>query len=164
MNTRHPIADELELYVLGALEGDVAARLERHVRRCPPCAVALAEEARLETTLRALVAARRAPAKVVPLPVPAAPERSRPGLSGTLAAAAAILLSVWGLGSAHRVSTGGPAAVVAGEGPVCELEGEVPLCPWPAAMASMAVPATPVEGGTDICRAPASCPLQSRLP
>lgn len=158
---RHPLSEELELYVLGALDAQSAARLERHVRRCSPCAAALAEEARLETTLRALVpAVRRAPARVVPLPVPPPPaRRQRTGWSGALVAAAAGLLCVWGFGTQHRVSTG-ETAVVVGEGLVCEAEG--PVCPWPSVMASMA-PSTPVEGA-DICRMPASCPIQSRMP
>src|SRR5205814_2945588 len=116
---RHPFPAELELYVLGALDGALALRLERHVRRCPPCAAALAEEARLENTLRALIpAVGQPPAKIVPLRVPVAAPAPRPraGLSGPLAAAAAILMAVWGLGSGR----GGPT----GRGAVLAVPGE----------------------------------------
>jgi anti-sigma factor RsiW len=167
---RHPRPDELELYVLGALDRETALRLERHVRRCSPCAAALAEEARVETTLRELVpAVGQAPAKVVRLPRPAPPPRPRAGFSGALGAAAAILVAVWGLGGERGGAPGTRAlgAAVAGpnEGPalVCELEREAPLCPWPAALASMPALAA-AEEGTNICRAPASCPIQSRGP
>ena len=173
MAARHPLPDELELYVLGALDGETTLRLERHVRRCSPCAAALAEEARLETTLRALVpAVRQAPAKVVRLPRPAPPPRPRAGLSGALGAAAAILVAVWGLGGERGGTPGSRALGVAvagpGDGPVlvCELEGEAPLCPWPAVLASMPpVAAFDDDGGGNICRVPAgaSCAVQSRV-
>jgi anti-sigma factor RsiW len=164
---RHPLPDELELYVLGALDGERAARLERHVGRCGPCAAALAEEARLENTLRALVpAAGRAPAKVVRLPAPASLPAPRPraSLSGPLAAAAAIVLAVWGLEGGRGASTGrgGIAAASVGEATlVCEAEAEAPLCPWPGALASVA----PVVSTENICREPmGSCAVQSRMP
>jgi hypothetical protein len=206
---RHPLPDELELYVLGALDGDTAARLERHVHHCGPCAAALTEEARLETTLRALVpAVGRTPAKVVRLPAPAAAARAvqsgpvgvsvgvavgdpqgarsrksptptpmltgrtgpsvtaprpRASLSGPLAAAAAIVLAVWGLEGGRGAPAGraGVAAASMGDAPlVCEAEDEAPLCPWPGALASVA----PV--GDNIYRAPVggSCAIQSRMP
>jgi anti-sigma factor RsiW len=167
---RHPLPDELELYVLGALDGETALRLERHVHRCPPCAAALAEEARLEETLRALVPAARARAQVVRLPAPPTPApRPRAGLSGTMAAAAAVVLAVWGLeggrGPSGGRSLGVAAASVAsdGSGLACELEGEAPQSRWPAVMASM-LPAAPPE--ENVCRAPVggSCAVQSRTP
>jgi hypothetical protein len=51
----HASARQLELYVLGALEPEATDRLEHHVRICPPCAAALAEEARFEVDLQDLL-------------------------------------------------------------------------------------------------------------
>jgi hypothetical protein len=49
MSTEHATSAELELYVLGALAGEQAERVEAHCVRCAACAAALAGEARLET-------------------------------------------------------------------------------------------------------------------
>jgi len=152
----HARREELELYVLGALEPPALVRLEGHVRRCAACAGALAEEARLETTLRALVpAARRAPAKVVRLPERPAARRAG-GWSGALAAAAALVV-VWGMGAPRLVPSSGGATVAEAAGLVCEASAEEPLCRWPLVRA-------PVEPD-NACRAPLTCPvvLQSRI-
>jgi hypothetical protein len=98
----HPARAELELYVLGALDAGPAARIERHVRSCAPCASDLAEEARVENTLRALVPRVRAPARaatVVALPLP--PAARRTSWSSALAAMAAVVMGVWALGGAQ---------------------------------------------------------------
>jgi len=153
----HLGADELEQYVLGALEAEAIRRVEWHVRGCVPCAQALAEEATLETTLRELVpVVRRAPAKVVKLPDRRAGQR-RPtaGTPGALAAAAAIALAVWGLGAPRMPSGGGRSAVAESAVLVCEATAEEPLCQWPA----MAV-----EPADNVCREPQAClVLQSRM-
>lgn len=152
----HLGADELEQYVLGALEAEAIRRVEWHARGCSSCAEALAEEARLETALRELVpAVRRAPAKVVRLPDrPVAKPRRSDGTPGALAAAAAILLAVWGLGAPRLPSGGGGTAVA--EAAVLVCEAEEPLCRWPA-MATV----DPTEA---VCREPLVCPvLQSRM-
>jgi len=152
----HARPEELELYVLGALEREAVSRLEGHVRGCSSCALALAGEARAEVTLRELVpAVRRAPAKVVRLPDrrPAAAPRRSGGWSGVMAAAAAIVV-VWAMGSPR--STGGRSATAEAAVLVCEASAEEPLCPWPA-LASFADPAD------NVCRE-RSCPvLQSRM-
>jgi hypothetical protein len=49
MSREHATSAELELYVLGALAGAQAERVEDHCARCAACAAALAGEARLET-------------------------------------------------------------------------------------------------------------------
>jgi hypothetical protein len=51
MSDTHPSQDDLALYVMGALDGEPAARLEAHVPTCAACASALAREARLEVAL-----------------------------------------------------------------------------------------------------------------
>jgi anti-sigma factor RsiW len=154
----HARAEELELYVLGALEAQESARLEGHVRSCHPCAAALAAEARVETALRELVpSVRRAPAKIVRLPDRRPVARRSGGWSGLMAAAAAIAV-IWGMGTVRVGSKGGGRAGLAEGAPlVCEATPEEPLCRWP--LASFADP-------TDaVCRAPAACPvLQSRMP
>ena len=48
MSTVHPMASDLELYVMGALDAATGARVEAHVAECDACAAALAHEARLE--------------------------------------------------------------------------------------------------------------------
>ena len=59
MTTLHPMASDLELYVMGALDAVTGARVEAHVAECDACAEALAHEP--ETGVR-LVAAKRAAA------------------------------------------------------------------------------------------------------
>ena len=168
----HPDRGQLELYVLGALDGEGNRRLERHVRICDSCACRLREEARLENTLRAAVGedapggeVERPLAKIVRLPArrPAAPIRRHPGArSRVFAAAAALLIGAWGLGNGRLVATGPrraatQVAALVGDGVlVCELGRDDLLCPMP------------LSASTDgpICRAPAmgACPNQSRMP
>ena len=72
MTTLHPMASDLELYVMGALDAVTGARVEAHVAECDACAEALAHEARLEMAFEQiahepetgvrLVAAKRAAA------------------------------------------------------------------------------------------------------
>ena len=72
MTTLHPMASDLELYVMGALDAVTGARVEAHVAECSACAEALAHEARLEMAFEQiahepetgvrLVAAKRAAA------------------------------------------------------------------------------------------------------
>jgi anti-sigma factor RsiW len=154
----HARPEELELYVLGALERDACARLEGHLRGCSPCSAALAAEARIEETLRDLVpTVRRAPAKIVRLPDrrPApGPAKTAGGWSGMMAAAA-IVVAVWGLSGSRMPAGGGRSAVAEAGVMVCEAAAEEPLCAWPAA--SFANPAD------NVCRE-LSCPvLQSRM-
>jgi anti-sigma factor RsiW len=179
----HPPQGELELYVMGALEAGPAGRIERHVRACQACAAALAEEARIETTLRAIVPRVQAevepPSNLVRLPTPSAPSApaTRASRSSALAAAAALLLGVWGL-SADRLDHAGERTLVPdsamavasgreGEGAalVCLADGSDALCRVPLAVATMA-PAS-LDLPTDaVCRAPAGgvCSIQSRMP
>jgi anti-sigma factor RsiW len=155
MTAFHLQGDELELYVLGALDGEAVRRVEWHVRGCSPCAEALAEEARAETTLRRLVPAVHVPAKVVSLPERAAQSRRSTSTPGALAAAAAILVAVWGLGAPRMPSGGGRSAVAEAAVLVCEASAEEPLCRWPVAS---------LEAADNVCREPLACPvLQSRM-
>jgi hypothetical protein len=56
MSTQHATSAELELYVLGALDGAHAERVEAHCAACDRCAAALAAEARLETAFEQVAA------------------------------------------------------------------------------------------------------------
>ena len=150
----HARPEELELYVMGALEGPASARLEGHVRACAACAGALAAEARAEEALRELVpATRRAPAKIVRLPERRPAARSS-GWSGVLAAAAALAV-MWGMGAPRRSGGGGPA-IAEGAALVCEVSTEELLCRGPARAS--------LEAADNVCREPLACPvLQSRI-
>jgi hypothetical protein len=55
MSRNHLPRQDLSLYVIGALEPAETARLEAHVAACPSCAAALADEARLEMKLQAVM-------------------------------------------------------------------------------------------------------------
>jgi hypothetical protein len=89
MSTEHATSAELELYVLGALTGVRAERVEAHCVRCAECAAALAGEARLETAFEQ-VATRSARASTARATRAAAYGAAAAGL---LAMAAAV--AVW---------------------------------------------------------------------
>ena len=86
MSTEHATSAELELYVLGALAGEQADRVEAHCVRCAACAAALAGEARLETAFEQ-VAVRSTRASTARTTRAAAY-----GAAGLLAMAAAVAL------------------------------------------------------------------------
>ena len=96
----HVDVDDLELYVLGALDGDRLDAVEAHVMACEACAAALAREARLEAALdevalRAIAHERVAVAHLVRAHSPRRAMRSgrfMGGALGALAAAAGIVL------------------------------------------------------------------------
>jgi anti-sigma factor RsiW len=99
MSTQHATSAELELYVLGALEGERAERVERHCAACDACAAALAGEAQLETAFERVA--------VRSVQTAARPARAAAyGAAGLLAMAAAV-----GLWVGHL-----PMAAGAGEG------------------------------------------------
>lgn len=142
MIAQHAGREEIELYVLDVLDAAPRAELEAHVRGCRVCAAALAEEARLEETLRAaLPLVRRPPARVVALPrrgAPAsAPRRRAPALA--FAAAAALVLSV-GLRGRHSP----PAGVEDFAGPA--------VCVGPAIGAPAASQACTFDASDLVCR------------
>jgi ferric-dicitrate binding protein FerR (iron transport regulator) len=85
--TLHATREELELYVLGAVDGGRAEALEAHCAACDACAAALAREAQLEIAFEqvARVAARPA---VLARPLRAAAY----GAAGVVAMAAAAVL------------------------------------------------------------------------
>lgn len=64
MTDKHANPEDLDLYALGALDGDDKKTLEAHVRSCPACAQQLAE-ARQQTALLGLAAAPVAPRPAV---------------------------------------------------------------------------------------------------
>jgi ferric-dicitrate binding protein FerR (iron transport regulator) len=84
---RHATREELELYVLGAIEGGPAEAVEAHCACCPRCAEALAREAQLEMAFEQV--ARQTPRST---------RRARPlraaayGAAGVVAMAAAAVL------------------------------------------------------------------------
>ena len=86
MSREHATSAELELYVLGALAGEQAERVEAHCVRCAACAAALAGEARLETAFEQ-VAVRSTRASTARTTRAAAY-----GAAGLLAMAAAVAL------------------------------------------------------------------------
>ena len=86
MSTEHATSAELELYVLGALSGGQAERVEAHCVHCAACAAALAGEARLETAFEQ-VAARSARTSAA-----RATRAAAYGAAGLLAMAAAVAL------------------------------------------------------------------------
>jgi hypothetical protein len=88
MSREHATSAELELYVLGALAGGQAERVEAHCARCAACAAALAGEARLETAFEQ-VATRSMRASTSRVTRAAAY-----GAAGVLAMAAAVALWV----------------------------------------------------------------------
>lgn len=110
--TDHVTREDLELFVICALDAHRAHDVEAHVAECEACSLALAEEARLEIALIEVAAARtaqtvRAPAArvtAVPSPARAATRPARPVLPrprigrvvvasiGTLSLAAAWML------------------------------------------------------------------------
>lgn len=86
----HPTPEQLEQYVLGALDGAGGLELEAHLGACPACTAALAREARLELGL----------AEAARLPTPLLARRRRwvgvaAAGSGLAAAAAAALVLGW---------------------------------------------------------------------
>src|SRR5437868_2806831 len=54
MSTHHITDQERALYVIDGLAASAREQLERHVMSCPPCADALAAEARFEMLLHEL--------------------------------------------------------------------------------------------------------------
>jgi hypothetical protein len=86
MSTEHATSAELELYVLGALAGAQAERVEAHCARCASCAAALAGEARLETAFEQ-IAGRSVQASTA-----RATRAAAYGAAGLLAMAAAVAL------------------------------------------------------------------------
>lgn len=81
----HLVAEELEHYVIGALDEAGAARVEAHTARCATCAAALQREARLEVGLFQLAAQ--------PAPLQAFRRRARVAVAvSALAAAAGLAL------------------------------------------------------------------------
>jgi hypothetical protein len=116
MSVDHPPQEDFALYVMGALEPKESERLEGHVRQCARCADLLAEEARLEMKLQALVpriderSARGlrqsgcAPLPSLPGPVP--PSQRRAFIAPLLLLIAASLALTFGLG---RLITAPPA-------------------------------------------------------
>jgi len=101
MSGRHATAEELELYVLGALDAGLTGPLEAHCAVCDACAKALAGEATLEMAFEQV--ARRTVRVHAARPVRALGY----GAAGMLAMAAAVLL--W-MGRAPTTAAG------AGEG------------------------------------------------
>ncbi len=65
MSTLHPVASDLELYVMGALDPATAARIEAHVGECEACAAALAHEARLEMAFEQIAHAPETGVRIV---------------------------------------------------------------------------------------------------
>jgi hypothetical protein len=86
MSREHATSAELELYVLGALAGEQAERVEAHCVQCAACAAALAGEARLETAFEQ-VAVRSTRVSTV-----RATRAAAYGAAGLLAMAAAVAL------------------------------------------------------------------------
>jgi hypothetical protein len=93
MSARHCTAAELELYVIGALDGAAAERVESHAAECESCAAALAGEAELEIAFEQV-------AKQASRPMAAIVRVLRPlraaayGAAGLVAVAAAVMLWV----------------------------------------------------------------------
>ena len=96
MNARHVTQEELERYVVDALEPVEAAALEAHVAACPRCAGALAAEARIEVALHEVLPRAREIEAVAPAPSRAVRSPGlrlpRPAPWVLMAAAAALVL------------------------------------------------------------------------
>jgi anti-sigma factor RsiW len=101
MSGRHATAEELELYVLGALDAGRVESFEAHCASCDACAGALAGEASLEIAFEHVVRTSVRPPATRPLRAVAY------GAAGLLAMAAAVFF--W-IGRAPGVTPG------AGEG------------------------------------------------
>lgn len=67
MNARHVTQEELQRYVLDALEPHEAEEVEAHVASCPRCAAALKTEARVEVALQEVLPQARALDAIVPI-------------------------------------------------------------------------------------------------
>jgi predicted anti-sigma-YlaC factor YlaD len=94
MLERHLTRDEVEQYLLGALDPEVSARLEAHTLVCEPCAGLLQQEALLEEQLREVAASLPGEA-LAPVLRPARWRRVAATLVGpALATAAAVGLLV----------------------------------------------------------------------
>ncbi|HEY1697361.1 MAG TPA: hypothetical protein VGG39_34605 [Polyangiaceae bacterium] len=106
MSVRHATARELELYVLGALEGPGAQAVEEHCAACEACSAALAGEARLEVAFEQVAKRSSRVAAVRPMRAVAY------AAAGVLAMAAALL--VWFGRAPAAVATGGDGAVAVG--------------------------------------------------
>jgi len=94
-HSQHVVAEDLALYVIGALEGARGDAVEAHVMACGACAEGLAREARLEAAFGEVARRSLAHAGVRPLLVSRVSRRSgrfMGGVAGALAAAAAIVL------------------------------------------------------------------------
>jgi anti-sigma factor RsiW len=83
----HLVPEELEHYVIGALDQAGAARVEAHTASCATCAAALQSEARLEVGLLQLAAQ--------PAPLQAFRRRARVAVAVSALAAAAGLALVF---------------------------------------------------------------------
>lgn len=67
MNARHVTQEELQRYVLDALEPHEAEAVEAHVTSCPRCAAALQAEARVEVALQDVLPQARALDAIAPI-------------------------------------------------------------------------------------------------
>ncbi|MFT3841684.1 MAG: hypothetical protein QM723_32140 [Myxococcaceae bacterium] len=119
----HATTFELEQYVSDSLPAEASAELERHCDGCDACAESLAQEARLELSLRKLFAEQRCGTAQTPLltgegrehevlrgevrETPAS-RTQRPALY-LLAAAACIALAFFTAHFPHHASTTAPA-------------------------------------------------------
>ena len=114
MTGRHATAQELELYVLGALDAGRLEDVEAHCASCDACAAALAGEAKLELAFEQVQ--RRASRVRVIRPLRTAAY----GAFGLVAMAAAVLLWV-GHGAAMTASPGaGEGTAAVGHAPLSD--------------------------------------------
>ncbi len=96
----HPTSDQIDRYIIDALEPSVREQLESHAASCLACADALGKAAAVEVKLAELWPQVRRPlAEVVPLRLPVAPRPQQPRAGrasfGGFAAAAVALLVGW---------------------------------------------------------------------
>lgn len=77
MNARHVTQEELQRYVLDALEPHEADAVEAHVASCPRCAAALQTEARIEVALQDVLPQARALDALAPIAQRETVERAR---------------------------------------------------------------------------------------
>jgi hypothetical protein len=106
MSARHCTAAELEMYVMGALGGAAAERLESHVAECETCAAALTGEAQLEIAFEQV--AKQASRPLTSLVRMLRPLRAAAyGAAGLVAMAAAVILWVGHSSAAPTVGTAG---------------------------------------------------------
>lgn len=70
MNARHVTQEELQRYVLDAVDPHEAEAVEEHVASCPRCAAALQTEARVEVALQEVLPQARALDAIAPIQQP----------------------------------------------------------------------------------------------